>query len=85
MDSFLGMPMEQVVDSLGLSVDTRVALLRHDGVLGRLLRLTEALEMEESRMSEEEFIRVYAQEVGEMLNSAQGQALAGAVKVFNAA
>ena len=85
MDRFLGMPMEQVVDSLGLSDDLRAALLEHEGVLGHLLRLAEALEMEENGMPEEEFIKQHAQEVGELLNSAQGQALAWAAKVLKAA
>jgi c-di-GMP-related signal transduction protein len=85
MDSFLGMPMEQVVDSLGLSDEMRDALLRREGFLGSLLGVAEALEQESGEKAEQEFIRRQAQEVGPMLNHAQGEALAWANKVLKAA
>ena len=85
MDSFLGMPMEQVVVSLGLSDEMRDALLRREGLLGSLLGVAEALEQENSEKAEQEFARYHAQELGSMLNHAQGEALAWANKVLKAA
>lgn len=85
MDRFLGMPMEQVVDSLGLNDEMRDALLQHEGVLGNLLNLAESLEQETSKKVEEDFVRCHAQEVSDMLNNAQGQALAWANNVLKAA
>lgn len=84
MDRFLGMPMEQVVDSLGLSEEMREALLERNGTLGYLLTLAESLE-ESDDVVHKESIRQHASEMGEMLNRAQGQALAWANKVLRAA
>lgn len=44
LDSLLGMPMEQVLQSLTLSEAVRDALLRREGSLGKLLNLAEAAE-----------------------------------------
>ncbi len=85
MDRFLGMDMEQVVDSLGLSDELRNALLQREGELGMLLSLTEALESGENQGVQEEFIRQHARGVGDRLNNAQGQALAWAADVVKAA
>src|SRR5690606_24980227 len=49
MDRFLGMDMEQVVDSLGLSDELRAALLCREGELGMLLNLAESLESGDDR------------------------------------
>lgn len=84
MDGFLGKPMNEVVESLGLCEEMRDALLERKGTLGTLLALAESLEAQEGGMPEE-FVRQHAGEVGEMLNSAQGQALAWANKVLKAA
>ena len=84
MDTFLGMPMDQVVTSLGLSEEMCEALLRREGVLGTLLSLAEALEAQEGGV-QEDFVREHAEEVGDMLNSAQGQALAWANRIMKAA
>lgn len=84
MDSFLGMPMEQVVVSLGLSGEMKDALLKRKGIMGSLLGLAEALEAEQGG-SEEDVVSHHAQAVGNLLNSAQGQALAWANTVLKAA
>lgn len=44
MDALLGMPIEEIVASLGLPDPVRDALLRREGRLGMLLRLAVALE-----------------------------------------
>ena len=85
MDRFLGMDMEQVVDSLGLSDELRAALLCREGELGMLLNLAESLESGDDRGVQEEVIRLHASNVGDMLNSAQGQALLWASSVVKAA
>ncbi|OGS90611.1 MAG: hypothetical protein A2Z95_04025 [Gallionellales bacterium GWA2_60_18] len=43
-DALLGMPMEEIVDSLNLVREIRVALLSREGMLGSMLNLCEKLE-----------------------------------------
>ena len=85
MDRFLGMTMEQVVDSLGLGDDMRIALLEREGELGTLLSLAEALEMDDAADVAEKVIRQHAQGMENMLNKLQGQALAWATEVMKVA
>ena len=44
LDALLAMPMTEVIEQLSLPDDVRAALLRRTGLLGRLLRVVEALE-----------------------------------------
>lgn len=81
MDAVLGMPMEQLVASLGLPEDVRGALLARKGVLGELLDLAQALEDENDAVVVS-FIASHGNSGAETLNHAQGEALAWANQIL---
>lgn len=77
MDELLGLPMDKVVASLGLAPDVGMALLAREGVLGELLGLAIALENDD-RDTVVQFVSSYPHQGVDVLNHAQGQALAWA-------
>lgn len=77
MDVLLGLPMEKVVASLGLAPDVGRALLAREGALGELLGVAEALEDEDHGVVAR-FVASHPHRGAELLNQAQGQALAWA-------
>src|SRR3569623_118908 len=81
MVAVLGMPMEQLVASLGLPEDVRGALLARKGVLGELLDLAQALEDENDAVVVS-FIASHGNSGAETLNHAQGEALAWANQIL---
>lgn len=81
MDVVLGMPMEQLVASLGLANEVSRALLAHEGTLGELLNLAQALE-DEDDSEVRAFIAVHPESGVELLNHAQGEALAWANQIL---
>lgn len=58
MPTALGMPMETILDQIGLPHDVRLALLRHEGDVGLLLELTERYDNDEMDRTVELFRRV---------------------------
>lgn len=84
MDALLGMPMEKVVASLGLAPNVSVALLQREGMLGRLLNVAEALEQDDHG-AVVQFVASYPHLGLDVLNQAQGQALAWANRITLAA
>lgn len=81
MDAVLGMPMEQLVASLGLTQEVRLGLLAREGPLGELLDLAQALE-DENDAAVASFIASHPDSGVEMLNHAQGEALAWANRIL---
>lgn len=81
MDAVLGMPLEKVVASLGLSSDVSGALLAHEGPLGELLILARALETDDAD-AVAAFIARHPGTGTDLLNRSQGQALAWANRIL---
>lgn len=81
MDAVLGMPLEKVVASLGLSSDVSNALIAHEGILGELLDLAQALEADDSG-AVSAFIARHPEAGADLLNRSQGQALAWANQIL---
>ena len=81
MDAVLGMPLEKVVASLGLASDVSGALLAHEGVLGELLDLAQALEKDDAD-AVSTFIARHPGTGTDLLNRSQGQALAWANQIL---
>jgi len=84
MDALLGLPMEKVVASLGLAPDVSIALLKREGALGELLSLAEALEHDDHGAIVR-FVSAHPRSGADLLNQAQGQALAWANSISIAA
>lgn len=81
MDVVLGMPMEQLVASLGLTQEVSRGLLAREGMLGELLDLAQAFE-DENDAAVASFIASHPDSGVEMLNHAQGEALAWANQIL---
>ena len=52
LDTLLGLPMQEVVKQVNLASDVESALLNHEGKLGKLLLLTQALEQNDFNTAE---------------------------------
>lgn len=77
MELMLGVPMESLLGSLGLSEEVKLALLQREGPLGNLLSLAQALEGGDDGFVAH-YIAAMPNRNVDILNQAQGQALAWA-------
>lgn len=81
MDAVLGMPIEKVVESLGLASDVSCALLTQEGRLGDLLNVARALEQDKGEVVVD-FVARHPHIGADSLNRSQGQALAWANQIL---